>query len=177
MPNVKGAWIHPGRATPGEVAELAHNCPSGAIRYQRIDGAPGEAAPRVNTISVRENGPLAVHAGIRIPGQEPAYRATFCRCGASKRKPFCDGSHVAAGFVATGEPKTREGMDLQERSGELKVVPMADGPFAFEGPFEIVSGTGRTILRGVRAALCRCGQSRNKPYCDGQHVMAKFKSG
>ena len=34
VPNVKGAWIHPERATPEEVLELAHNCPSGAIQCQ-----------------------------------------------------------------------------------------------------------------------------------------------
>lgn len=177
VPNVQGAWIHPERATPEEVAELAHSCPSGAIRYQRLDGRPGEGAPRVNTIHVRENGPLAVHADLRLSGQEPIHRATLCRCGASHKKPFCDGSHTAMGFQATGEPKTKPTSELQLRGGELKLVPMTDSPLAIEGPVEIVSGTGRTINRTAKAALCRCGQSQNKPYCDGSHVAANFKSG
>lgn len=132
---------------------------------------------RVNMIQICENGPLDIRADIALAGHERVSHAALCRCGASRTKPFCDGSHVTVGFQATGEPKSRTGMDLQERSGELKIVPMFDGPLAIKGPFEIVSGTGRTLLCGIRVALCRCGQSRTKPYCDGQHVMAKFKSG
>jgi len=45
VPDVEGAWLHPERATPDEIAELAHNCPSGAIQYQRLDGGPAEAPP------------------------------------------------------------------------------------------------------------------------------------
>jgi uncharacterized Fe-S cluster protein YjdI len=45
VPNVEGEWIHPDRATPEEIAELAHNCPSGAIQYDRIDGGAGESGP------------------------------------------------------------------------------------------------------------------------------------
>ena len=37
-PNVHGTSIHPDAAIPEAVAELAHRCPSGAIRYQRLDG-------------------------------------------------------------------------------------------------------------------------------------------
>ena len=43
VPNVKGEWIHPERATPDEVATLALNCPSGAITYERFDGLANES--------------------------------------------------------------------------------------------------------------------------------------
>src|SRR5260221_6327804 len=96
VPNVAGEWIHPDRATAEEVAELAHNCPSGAIQYERLDGGPAERAPRVNQVKVRENGPLAFHAALKIQGGPAAagsasFRATLCRCGASNNKPYCDG--------------------------------------------------------------------------------------
>jgi CDGSH-type Zn-finger protein len=45
------------------------------------------------------------------------------------------------------------------------------------GALELVSGTGRTLLRTVETYLCRCGGSANKPYCDGSHVKIGFKSG
>jgi Dyp-type peroxidase family len=175
VPNVQGAWLHPERATPDEIAELARNCPSGAIRYRRDDGAD-ERAPMVNTVRIRENGPLAVHADLRIAGREPSLRATLCRCGASRNKPFCDGSHAAVGFQATGEPVARPGADLAERSNALIVRPIADGPLAVDGPLEIVSGTGHTLLKTTQAALCRCGHSQNKPYCDGSHARAGFRA-
>src|SRR5450432_4605296 len=66
VPNVVGAWIHPENATPEEIEELAHTCPSGAITYQRLDGGPEESPPLVNVVRVRENGPLAVHAQMTI---------------------------------------------------------------------------------------------------------------
>jgi len=93
VPNVEGEWIHPDRATPDEAAHLALVCPSGAITYERLDGGPHEAPPKVNTVRVRENGPLALHAPHVVADQPPALRATLCRCGASQNKPWCDGSH------------------------------------------------------------------------------------
>ena len=98
VPNVEGDWIHPDRASAEEVAELAHNCPSGAIQYERLDGEPNELPPGVNTVRVRENGPLAVHAKMLVDGRDLGVRVTLCRCGASKNKPFCDGSHASIGF-------------------------------------------------------------------------------
>lgn len=175
VPNVKGEWIHPERAAPEEVAALAANCPSGAITYERLDGGANESPPLVNVIRIRENGPLAMHAPLTIGGIDAGFRATLCRCGASKNKPFCDGSHAPAGFIATGEPPAVESQPLALRNGALKVTPQLDGPLKVEGSMEVVTGTGRTILRTTDAYLCRCGASANKPYCDGSHKKAGFK--
>ncbi len=176
VPNVAGDWIHPDQATPDEVAELAHNCPSGAISYHRLDGVADERPPLVNTLRVRENGPLAFRAVVEISGHGPALRATLCRCGASKHKPFCDMSHVAIGFEATGEAATRDSQPLQARNGRVTITPTEDGPYRVEGNLEICSGTGRTIDRVAKCALCRCGQSANKPFCDGSHARVGFKA-
>jgi CDGSH-type Zn-finger protein/uncharacterized Fe-S cluster protein YjdI len=174
VPNVEGDWIHPDSATPAEVAELALNCPSGAIRYEPLDGSPSETPPLVNVVRVRENGPNALHAEMEIEGHGKALRATLCRCGASKNKPFCDGSHNAIQFRATGEAATVESTPLAQRNGVLKVTPIKNGPLQLEGNLEICSGTGRTLRRVTGARLCRCGQSSNKPYCDGTHLEVGF---
>lgn len=176
VPNVKGAWIHPEAATVEEIAELAHNCPSGAIAFERHDGGPQEAPPKVNLVRVRENGPLAFHGELDIAGQGKSFRATLCRCGRSNNKPFCDGSHTAAGFSATGEPATQPSEALPKRNGSLAVIPAQDGPLLVNGSLEVVSGTGRTIDRCTKTALCRCGHSNNKPYCDGSHKQAGFRA-
>jgi len=176
VPNIAGEWIHPDAATPEEVAALAAACPSGAIRYERLDGGPAEAPPKVNVVRVRENGPLALHADAEITGVGPVLRATLCRCGASNNKPFCDGSHVTAGFTTTGEPATADSQALAARDGKVTITPTVDGPLRVEGNLEVVTGTGRTINRVVKTALCRCGQSSNKPYCDGTHRKVGFKS-
>jgi len=174
VPNVEGAWIHPDNATPDELAELAHNCPSGAIAYERLDGGVTEQAPKVNTVRVRENGPLAFRAEVELAGHGRMLRATLCRCGQSKQKPFCDGSHTAAGFAASGEPATRSSEPLAVRDGACVVTPMKNAFLKVRGPLEVVSGTGRTLDRVDKAALCRCGGSQTKPYCDGTHRTIGF---
>lgn len=174
VPNVQGDWIHPDAATPEELAALAQSCPSGAITFERLDGGANEAAPLVNVARVRENGPIAIHAELEIEGEAPRHRATLCRCGASKQKPFCDGSHVAAGFKASGEPDSAESTPLAARNGKVVVKPAKNGPLLLEGNLEICAGTGRTINRVTKTALCRCGQSARKPYCDGTHNKIGF---
>jgi CDGSH-type Zn-finger protein/uncharacterized Fe-S cluster protein YjdI len=174
VPNVPGEWIHPDAATPDEVVALARSCPSGAIVARRLDGGPEEAAPLVNTVRVLENGPLAVRATLTINGTSAGYRATLCRCGQSKNRPFCDGSHAAAGFSASGESAAKDSESLAVRGGVVNVTPRPNGPLKVVGPVELISGTGHTINRGQEFFLCRCGQSKHKPYCDGSHKAAGF---
>ncbi len=175
--NVDGAWIHPDSATADEVAELAHNCPSGAIRFEPLEGGAGERPPLVNVVRIRENGPLAFRAPLTVGATDAGMRATLCRCGASKHKPYCDNSHAAANFNASGEPPALESQPLLMRDGPLQITPLPNGPLQVSGSLEIVSGTGRTLLRCTETYLCRCGGSANKPYCDGSHAKLGFKSG
>ncbi|HEX2493361.1 MAG TPA: ferritin-like domain-containing protein [Steroidobacter sp.] len=172
--NVQGAWLDPDAATVEANVSVAHSCPSGAIRYERHDGVPQEQAPNVNLVVVRENGPYAFKAPLVLNGQLVGYRATMCRCGASKNKPFCDCSHNALGFVATGEPRTGKFEPLEVRDGPLEIAPQRNGPLAVTGNIEIVSGTGRTIMTARQARFCRCGHSANKPFCDGSHARVGF---
>ena len=174
LANVVGPWLHPDQTSTDRLIEVAHACPSGAVAYQRHDGKPDETAPPVNLMTVREAGPYAFHAALSIPGQQTGFRATLCRCGASKNKPFCDGSHHDAGFTASGEPDTVSLDPLPMRDGNLQVDPLRNGPLHVTGNLEICSGTGRVVQRVTEAKLCRCGHSRNKPFCDGTHRTASF---
>lgn len=172
--NTPGTWIFPDAMDPDALAAVARNCPSGAITYQRHDGAAEEVAPPVNVLKVRENGPYAVAAALVRDGQAAGFRATLCRCGASKRKPFCDGSHAGVGFAATGEPPARSLEALPARDGPLVVRPRRNGPLELEGALELCAGTGRVFDRTQSVRLCRCGQSKTKPWCDGSHAAAGF---
>ncbi len=174
--NVEGPWINPDNASAEDIAALAKECPSGAITYARHDGINSESAPLVNTMFVRENGPLAIHADLTIDGEETGFRATLCRCGASKKKPYCDGSHVAAKFEATGELPAKSHDPLESRDGKVKVTFFPNGPVQVEGNLEICCGTGHRIEQTNTAVLCRCGGSKNKPYCDGTHSKIGFET-
>ncbi len=159
--NTAGEWIFPDTTDVATLVAVAHNCPSGAIHYERHDGGAGESAPPVNTLKVRENGPYALHAPILLAGEDDGFRATLCRCGHSARKPWCDGSHVTAGFMSSGEPPSGVVEPLTARDGPLHVTPLRNGPLQIEGNLEICTGTGRTVARIIQTRLCRCGQSRN----------------
>ena len=175
--NVVGPWIAPDDATSTEnLIAVARNCPSGAIQYRRKDGGAAEAPPPVNLIQVRENGPLALRGDLSIASASIGTRATLCRCGASKNKPFCDGSHNEIDFHATGEPATGDVTPLAKRDGPVEVEPTHNGPLAVKGNLEVTSGTGRTIAKATELYLCRCGGSANKPYCDGTHARIGFQS-
>jgi CDGSH-type Zn-finger protein/uncharacterized Fe-S cluster protein YjdI len=176
LANVKGPWLHPDAMPVERLVEVAHACPSGAIRYRRLDGEPQESAPPVNLATVREAGPYAFRAQLTIDGVPAGFRATLCRCGASKNKPYCDGSHHEIGFTATGEPPTGKTDMLPARDGVLAIDPQVNGPLRIRGNLEIVSGTGRAVARVQSAYLCRCGGSSTKPFCDGTHAKIGFKS-
>ncbi len=176
LANVEGPWLHPDSTPADRLATIAARCPSGAIVLQRKDGREDESAPEVNLCHVRENGPYAMRGELRVDAVPIGFRATLCRCGRSKNKPYCDGSHENARFEATGEPATQSTDPVTPRGGPLDLRPQKDGPLVVAGSLEICSGTGRVIQRGASARLCRCGGSANKPFCDGTHARIGFKS-
>jgi CDGSH-type Zn-finger protein/uncharacterized Fe-S cluster protein YjdI len=57
------------------------------------------------------------------------------------------------------------------RRNEVRIMP--DGPLYFRGELEIHTRTA--MLKETRAALCRCGASRNKPFCDNSHEGIEFR--
>ena len=177
LANVQGPWLHPDAVEVERVVEIAHACPSGAIRYHRTDGVHDETAPPVNLASIRESGPYAFRGQLEIDGEPVGFRATLCRCGASKNKPFCDSSHHEVGFSASGEPASGQTDALAVRNGVLAIDPQLNGPLSIRGNLEITSGTGRVVSRVTTAKLCRCGGSATKPFCDGTHARIGFKSG
>jgi CDGSH-type Zn-finger protein len=144
------------------------------------DGEAAETAPDANTVMVSNNGPLCVSGELEVDGAAEDMpgvrsRAALCRCGDSKNKPFCDNTHEDSGFKdhgAVGE--TGSGFDAP--GGKLAIKRAPDGPLLLNGNFAILSGSGRVSWRGTKAALCRCGQSKNKPFCDGAHKAAGFKA-
>ena len=171
-------WCQPDLVEDEYVRKVIRRCPSGALSYDDKAGGDNEKPARNNTVQVVYNGPLYLHGDLDIanvaddmPGV--CFRAALCRCGQSNNKPFCDNSHLKVGFEdfgAVGET----GEDQQSQGGKLSVTFIKDGPMMLNGNFAIVAGSGRVAWHGKQAALCRCGQSNNKPFCDGSHKAAKF---
>jgi CDGSH-type Zn-finger protein len=79
------------------IIEAVRRCPSGALSYA-IDGIGHRDQDRDPTITVSKDGPYRVTGGIQIPDVPRAEGASdehyaLCRCGGSRNKPFCDGTH------------------------------------------------------------------------------------
>jgi CDGSH-type Zn-finger protein len=96
-------WIDPDGATAKEITEIVRKCPSGALSYT-IDKVEHKDIDREPRVTVTKNGPYAVTGGIELVDQPMGEGAskehyTLCRCGGSKNKPFCDGTHWHIGFT------------------------------------------------------------------------------
>jgi CDGSH-type Zn-finger protein/uncharacterized Fe-S cluster protein YjdI len=171
-------WIQPTNATADAVADVVMRCPTGALQFERHDDGTPEPVPAENRIVVTENGPLHLRGDIELVLDGETLRETrlsLCRCGRSANKPFCDNSHKTAGFSDAGAIQTADSTK-STLSGKLTVTPKADGPLLLRGDFELRSSEGETTHYGEKAALCRCGESTNRPFCDGTHKRIDFKS-
>jgi CDGSH-type Zn-finger protein/uncharacterized Fe-S cluster protein YjdI len=173
-------WCQPDKAADENVRDVVKRCPSGALTYNDKAAGENEQAATCNTVQVVYNGPLYIQGDLHIedaPGDMPgvSYRAALCRCGQSGNKPFCDNSHLKAGFEdfgAVGE--TGDGLD--EEGGRLSIKSVVNGPLLLSGNFAIIASSGRIAWQGKQTALCRCGHSKNKPFCDGSHKEAGFEA-
>ena len=95
----KRPWINLNGAATEEIMRVIDSCPSGALSYE----IPGKKSKSITTIKIMKDGPYKVSGkcrlikenGDKLEADDPF---ALCRCGASKKMPFCDGSHVSVGF-------------------------------------------------------------------------------
>ncbi|MEE4197793.1 MAG: CDGSH iron-sulfur domain-containing protein [Bacteroidales bacterium] len=59
---------------------------------------------------------------------------------------------------------------------KTKITLIENGPLMVEGPIELKNARGKEIKTEEKTFLCRCGGSKNKPFCDGTHKEIDFKS-
>ena len=160
--------------TTEEIIRVVEKCPSSALTYQRLDDESSELAQALVTATIVPNGPLALRGQLLLGDQEYT-RLTLCRCGKSQQKPFCDGSHKQVSFddhqVIAVEPVENE--ILLE---SIKLKPIPNGPVFFEGGLSMRTIDGTELCQREKGAICRCGASKNKPFCDGSHKTTGFEA-
>ncbi|MCZ4408820.1 (4Fe-4S)-binding protein [Cryomorphaceae bacterium 1068] len=101
-PNRK-PWIEAANATERELRDTIDKCPSGALSY-RVKGEE-QKSDNMATIEPLKNGPVLVKGKLSlksVDGEEVLEQEVIalCRCGASGKKPYCDGSHSKVNFEA-----------------------------------------------------------------------------
>lgn len=204
-------------------------------------------------ITATENGPYQVEHGTTVTKLldgtpvELRPRSFLCRCGGSKNKPFCDGTHVTKGFTGAKDPErvrdhvddyatklatgtltihdnrglcahagrctdnlssvfklgeepwidpngataekiievismcpsgalsySLDGVERRDRGGDPMFGYVPGGPYVVAGGCDLV---GEELPEGGTTdhlALCRCGESQNKPFCSGKHWYVTF---
>lgn len=85
---------------------------------------------------------------------------------------------ASASITSHGDvcPSPRSG---HKRRGmhEARITSYRDGPLLVRGPFRLEDQNGDPIeVGGGTIALCRCGKSRMRPFCDGTHKLVRFRA-
>jgi len=134
-----------------------------------------------NSIMVRPNGPLICKSDsditlLNAEGDVILKDKEFalCRCGMSKTKPFCDGSHKSLEEDMTQKFSDERTEDIGVLEGELTITVKENAMYSFKGPVTIFSRDGISKTTRTKGALCRCGHSDKKPFCDVKHKKCGF---
>ena len=134
-----------------------------------------------NSIMVRPNGPLIcegdnditlLNADEQLILKEKAF--TLCRCGHSKDKPFCDGSHKTKSEEIAQVFSDERVDNIDTIDGDLIITVKKNAMYSVKGPVTIFSRDGKSKTTRASVALCRCGHSKKKPFCDVQHKQCGF---
>ncbi len=133
-----------------------------------------------NSITLKVDGPMVCRGDITVIDAGGTVllkdkEAWLCRCGQSKKMPFCDGSHRQADFHDDGEFGDERAEALADMSGPLLITVKPNAMLILKGPVAIQSADGRFRTQRSRGALCRCGQSSKKPFCDVRHKRCGFE--
>jgi CDGSH-type Zn-finger protein len=68
-------------------------------------------------------------------------------------------------------------IDSKDHDPRVSVTPCKDGPLLVRGDIELRTQDGHRIETNRKTiALCRCGRSATKPFCDGSHKAAEFRA-
>ena len=174
-------WIDADKAPGDKIADVIERCPTGALQYEMKTSDRTEAAPSHNRISLQKDGPVYMYGDIEVQDHEGNVvlsdtRFAFCRCGVSGNKPACDNSHKEIDFLADTEADASKLPEPAGENGQKLIVKLMDnGPAILEGTYTMESDSMEPATSNKGVALCRCGESGTKPFCDGSHKSAGFK--
>ncbi|MDP9237248.1 MAG: (4Fe-4S)-binding protein [Chloroflexota bacterium] len=69
-----------------------------------------------------------------------------------------------------------DGEDAEPQGDAVTVTAFPNGPLFVRGSVTVTNGHGEIVRQGTRMALCRCGESANKPFCDATHRKIGFRA-
>ncbi|NIP17186.1 MAG: hypothetical protein GWM87_02780 [Xanthomonadales bacterium] len=124
-----------------------------------------------NEVLVTSAGPLKVTGNITLINEDGdvthANHLTLCRCGATRNGPHCDDQHLEIEFFDMGAINQASDCMAVSRPQTVTITAVKDGPLKFRGYMRVYNRKGQECLT-MQGALCRCGKSTKKPFCDCQ---------
>ena len=124
-----------------------------------------------NEALVSSYGPLKITGNLTLIEEDGsvthANHLTLCRCGASRNKPICDDQHLDIEFMDSGNIHRASDCMPVARPQTLTITCIKDGPLKYRGYLRVFNSKGQECL-SMQGALCRCGKSTKKPFCDCQ---------
>jgi CDGSH-type Zn-finger protein len=134
---------------------------------------------KTNRIKLRANGPLICEGDFQLLAADGELLANepelyLCRCGLSKKIPFCDGSHKKVDFDDGISFNDERNEHLAATEGPVTITCRPNAMYMVKGQVTIQSENEQSITTRSKAALCRCGASGNKPFCDSSHKQCDF---
>lgn len=84
-----------------------------------------------------------------------------------------DPEALAASHLMQDE-ETPETLSPEDIKKPAKVTIMKDGPIVVEGNFQVIGKDGEKLKSMIMTSFCRCGNSKNMPFCDGTHRKIGF---
>lgn len=137
---------------------------------KRLD-MPNERLDIPNELLVTSGGPLKMTGNITLINEDGsvthANNLNLCRCGGSQNSPFCDERHLDIEFLDTGAMQSISDWIPVNRPQNVTVTCVKNGPLKFRGYLRIYNKKGQECIT-MGGALCRCGKSSNKPFCDNE---------
>ena len=128
-----------------------------------------------NELLVTNGGPLKITGNITLIAEDGsvthANHLSLCRCGASKNKPICDDQHLEVEFFDNGTVQRVSDWMPVNRPQTITITCVENGPLKFRGYLRIYNKKGQECIT-MSGALCRCGKSSNKPFCDSHKGCA-----
>jgi CDGSH-type Zn-finger protein len=124
-----------------------------------------------NELLVTNGGPLKMSGNITLINEDGSVthsnHLSLCRCGASKSRPVCDDKHLDIEFFDNGAIGQLSDWMPVHRPQTITVTCVKNGPLKFRGYLRIYNKKGQECIT-MSGALCRCGKSSKKPFCDNK---------
>ncbi len=156
------------------------NCGNPILISSNSQSMPKETLKYTNeNVTVVWKPKLCIHSAICFKGLpevfDPKARPWVNINGAEAQRIVEQVHRCPSGALSIDNDKEPTPLDTKSTDADVEIQVQANGPFLLTGNIVIKFTDGHEEKKEGNVALCRCGTSVNKPYCDGSHRKINFR--